>query len=112
MSDDLVMKLRCRAPAVQEAVGGANPAYAPTVRLAHRWLGTHLLSNHFAEEAVELLVAAAFTGPSVCPPPGSRVTGSAAAWPEKQSTRGRARYSTTHSGMLSSKSTSGSASPT
>ncbi|KAF5838727.1 Nrap protein [Dunaliella salina] len=58
-----------------QAVGGANPAYAPTVRLAHRWLGAHLLSNHFAEEAVELLVAAAFTGPSACPPPGSRVTG-------------------------------------
>lgn len=60
---------------ILQAVGGANPAYAPTVRIAQRWLGAHLLSNHFADEAVELLVAAAFTCPSASPPPGSRNTG-------------------------------------
>ena len=43
-------------------VAGENPAFAPTLRLAKRWVGAHLLSPHLAEEAVELLVAGAFTG--------------------------------------------------
>lgn len=57
-------------------VAGANPAYAPTVRLAHRWLASHMLSNHFVPEAVELLVAYVFTHKSaVGNVPASRVTG-------------------------------------
>jgi len=57
------------------AVGGANPAFAPAARLAKRWVGAHLLSNHLCDEAVELLVAAAFSGPAVMSAPGSRITG-------------------------------------
>jgi U3 small nucleolar RNA-associated protein 22 len=56
-------------------VAGANPAYAPSARLASRWLSSQMLGNHFAPEAVELLVAAAFCGASSLPQPGSRVAG-------------------------------------
>jgi len=43
------------------SIHAANPAFGPTVRLAKRWIGAHLLSNHFREEAIELLVAYCFT---------------------------------------------------
>lgn len=42
-------------------VAGANPSFAPAVRLAQRWLAAHMLGNHFSVEAVELLVVAAFS---------------------------------------------------
>ncbi|KAG1665156.1 hypothetical protein FOA52_005537 [Chlamydomonas sp. UWO 241] len=54
-------------------VAGANPAYAPAARLASRWLSSQMLGNHFAPEAVELLVASVFCGASSLPQPGSRV---------------------------------------
>ncbi|KAL6767157.1 hypothetical protein ACKKBG_A38825 [Auxenochlorella protothecoides x Auxenochlorella symbiontica] len=50
----------------QGFVGGLaaeHPAFTPAVRLAKAWVARHLLSNHLGEEAVELLVAAAFVGP-------------------------------------------------
>ncbi|WIA14624.1 hypothetical protein OEZ85_003130 [Tetradesmus obliquus] len=55
----------------------AHAAYGPTVRLAKRWLGLQLLlgPTQVCEEAVELLVAGVFQGPSSCPPPASRISG-------------------------------------
>jgi U3 small nucleolar RNA-associated protein 22 len=67
-------------------VANANPAFAPSVRLAQRWLGAHMLSNHLAPEAIELIAAAAFVGPSggpaggpAPPAPGANGVGSEAA---------------------------------
>jgi hypothetical protein len=42
-----------------------HPMFGPTVRLAQRWVSSHMFSAHVNEEAVELLVAAIFT--SACP---------------------------------------------
>ncbi len=58
-------------------VAGANCAYAPAARLAQRWLAAHLMSNHVAPAAAELLVAAAFGGAGgpAAAPPGSRLSG-------------------------------------
>lgn len=56
-------------------VAGLNPAFAPTVRLAKRWLGCQLMSNQIGDEAAELLVAAVFAGSSALPSPGSRHSG-------------------------------------
>jgi len=59
------------------AVAAANPAFEPSVRLAKRWVASQWLSPHLREEAVELLVAAAFTSGAgvAAPPPASRLTG-------------------------------------
>ncbi|GAX78374.1 hypothetical protein CEUSTIGMA_g5816.t1 [Chlamydomonas eustigma] len=55
---------------------GVNPSLAPAIRVAKRWVGTQMLSNHIAEEAVELLVVAAAASLSTSlPPPGSMLTG-------------------------------------
>lgn len=35
-------------------------SYSPTIRLVKRWFSSHLLSNHFPEELIELLVASIF----------------------------------------------------
>jgi U3 small nucleolar RNA-associated protein 22 len=56
--------------------GATHAALAPTVRLAQRWLGAHLLSPHFSPEAVELLCAAPFLSPrGASSPPASREAG-------------------------------------
>jgi U3 small nucleolar RNA-associated protein 22 len=53
-----------------------HAALAPTVRLARRWLGAHLLAPHFTPEAVEMLCAAPFLAPrGACAPPASREAG-------------------------------------
>eukprot|EP00775_Hariotina_reticulata_P010181 gene10181-10341_t len=58
------------------ALEAAHAAYGPTVRLAKRWLGLQLLlGSQVSEEAVELLVGAAFSGPSCRRTPASRVSG-------------------------------------
>lgn len=59
------------------AAAAANPAFGPSVRLAKRWIGSQWLSPHFREEAIELIVAVAFTGGDgvAAPPPGSRIAG-------------------------------------
>jgi hypothetical protein len=54
---------------------GQHAAYGPTCRLAKRWLGCQLMGSQLGDEAVELLVAAAFCGPAAAPPPASRITG-------------------------------------
>lgn len=69
---------RARHHGLVAAACAAHPALAPTVRLLARWLGAHLAGSHFAHEAVELLVVAAFTRRGAEPAPGSRLTGAAA----------------------------------
>ncbi|KAL6748586.1 Nrap protein-domain-containing protein [Haematococcus lacustris] len=57
------------------AVAAANPSFGPAARLAKRWVGSQLMSNHLGGEAVEMLTAAAYVTPQVTPPPGSRLAG-------------------------------------
>lgn len=57
---------------------GQHAAYGPTCRLAKRWVGAQLMGSQLAPEAVELLVGAAFCGPSLAPLPASRITGEGA----------------------------------
>jgi U3 small nucleolar RNA-associated protein 22 len=56
-----------------------QPPYGPSVRLALRWLASRSLSNHFTLEAIELMVAHAWTealaGRGVRAPPGSALGG-------------------------------------
>lgn len=56
-------------------VAGLHPEYAPSCRLASRWVSSHMLSWHLSHEVVELLVAAAFTQPAGTGAAASRVTG-------------------------------------
>ncbi|KAE8655090.1 putative ADP-ribosylation factor [Hibiscus syriacus] len=51
------------------------PIFGPVVRLAKRWLASHLFSACLAEEAVELLVAHLFLKPLPFDVPCSRITG-------------------------------------
>ena len=72
-SDEVGLKVKHHA-----AISGLatrNPPYCAAVRLAKRWLGAQLLSPHFCQEAVELMVAEAFCNPSCLPPPGSHWSG-------------------------------------
>lgn len=54
---------------------GQHAAFGPSCRLAKRWLGCQLMGSQLSEEAVELMVGAAFCGPAKVPPPASRITG-------------------------------------
>uniref|UniRef100_A0A2P2LWG1 Nucleolar RNA-associated family protein n=1 Tax=Rhizophora mucronata TaxID=61149 RepID=A0A2P2LWG1_RHIMU len=54
---------------------GLFPIYGPVVRLAKRWVSSHLFSACLAEEAVELLVAYLFVKPLPFSVPCSRITG-------------------------------------
>lgn len=57
-------------------VAALTPAFAPTCRLAQRWVASQMLSNHISAEVVELMVAAVFAHPAAAlPAPGSRMTG-------------------------------------
>ncbi|KAJ7944284.1 Nucleolar protein 6 [Quillaja saponaria] len=51
------------------------PIYGPVVRLAKRWIASHLLSACLVEEAVELLVAYLFLNSLPFHAPCSRITG-------------------------------------
>jgi hypothetical protein len=57
------------------AIEGVNAAFGPSARLAQRWVGCHLMSSQLCDEAVELLVAAAFSSAGLQGVPGSRVAG-------------------------------------
>ncbi|CAM6124508.1 unnamed protein product [Calypogeia fissa] len=67
--------LRSVHASVLYGLHGTYPAYSPVVRLAKRWLASHLLSGIIAEEAVELIVAYLFVSPASNRPPSSRITG-------------------------------------
>ncbi|XP_021908004.1 LOW QUALITY PROTEIN: nucleolar protein 6 [Carica papaya] len=54
---------------------GRYPVYGPVVRLAKRWVSSHLFSACLAEEAIELLVAYLFLKPFPFTVPCSRITG-------------------------------------
>ncbi|OVA07033.1 Nrap protein [Macleaya cordata] len=54
---------------------GRYPIYGPVVRLAKRWISSHLFSSFLAEEVVELLVAYLFLQPLPFYAPCSRITG-------------------------------------
>ncbi|XP_027117353.1 uncharacterized protein [Coffea arabica] len=54
---------------------GRFPTYGPVVRLAKRWVSSHLLSSLLGEEAIELLVAYLFLKPGPFSPTVSRITG-------------------------------------
>uniref|UniRef100_A0A6P4ACI0 nucleolar protein 6 isoform X1 n=1 Tax=Ziziphus jujuba TaxID=326968 RepID=A0A6P4ACI0_ZIZJJ len=51
------------------------PIYGPVVRLAKRWVASHMLSACLVEEAIELVVAYLFLKPLPCSAPSSRITG-------------------------------------
>ncbi|KAH7300451.1 hypothetical protein KP509_24G063300 [Ceratopteris richardii] len=57
------------------ALQGRYPVYGPTVRLAKRWIASHLFSDVLKEEVIELLVAYLFLRSAPYSPPLSRVTG-------------------------------------
>jgi U3 small nucleolar RNA-associated protein 22 len=62
--------------ALLHGVYTSHPSSSATVRMAKRWLSTHLLSDHVPLEAVELMVANVYTDRSSClDPPGSVVAG-------------------------------------
>lgn len=45
------------------------PAFGDGSRLSKRWVASHLLSNHFSDESIELMVAYLFTNPAPFTPP-------------------------------------------
>ncbi|KAK9990400.1 hypothetical protein SO802_025385 [Lithocarpus litseifolius] len=54
---------------------GCNPLYGPVVRIAKRWVASHLFSSCLVEEAVKLLVAHLFLKPLPFNAPCSCITG-------------------------------------
>lgn len=73
LENDLL--LRSQHSSMLNGLQGLHPAYGPTVRLAKRWISSHMLSGILADEAVELLVAYLFVRPFPFCVPCSRVTG-------------------------------------
>ncbi|KAH9309820.1 hypothetical protein KI387_037731, partial [Taxus chinensis] len=67
--------LRSQHSSMLNGLQGLHPTYSPTVRLAKRWICSHLFSGFLADEAVELLVAYLFVRPFPFSAPCSRVTG-------------------------------------
>jgi U3 small nucleolar RNA-associated protein 22 len=53
----------------------SHPSSTAVTRLAKRWLASHLLSNHFPFEAIELLVASVYSSKASIGPPASVVAG-------------------------------------
>lgn len=72
---DQDLLLRTSHASLLQGLHGVHPAYGPSVRLAKRWVWSHLFSDALTEEVVELLVAYAFGKSAPQPPPSSRVTG-------------------------------------
>ncbi|GLJ36464.1 hypothetical protein SUGI_0732270 [Cryptomeria japonica] len=67
--------LRSQHSSMLNGLQGLHPTYGPTVRLAKRWICSHLFSGFLAEEAVELLVAYIFVRPFPFNAPCSQMTG-------------------------------------
>jgi len=61
--------------ATVHAVHTRFPCAGATVRLARRWVASHLLSGMFPIEAIELLIAKVFTDPAPLETPGSVAAG-------------------------------------
>lgn len=67
--------LRSQHSSMLNGLQGLHPVYGPTVRLAKRWICSHMFSGILADEVVELLVAYLFVRPFPFSAPCSRVTG-------------------------------------
>ena len=51
------------------------PLLSPCIRLMKKWRDSHMLSNHFGDELIELLTVRTFVHPYPWPVPGSVMTG-------------------------------------
>ncbi|KAJ0098047.1 hypothetical protein Patl1_28938 [Pistacia atlantica] len=74
-STDRVLFVRGQHASMINGLQGRYPVYGPVVRLAKRWVASHLFSACLMEEAVELLVAYLFLKHLPFNVPCSRVTG-------------------------------------
>ncbi|XP_031255110.1 nucleolar protein 6-like [Pistacia vera] len=74
-STDRVLFIRGQHASMINGLQGRYPVYGPVVRLAKRWVASHLFSACLMEEAVELLVAYLFLKHLPFNVPCSRVTG-------------------------------------
>ncbi|KAK9164157.1 hypothetical protein Syun_005059 [Stephania yunnanensis] len=75
LSMDQEVFIRGQHSGMINGLQGIYPTFGPVVRLAKRWIASHLFSSFLAEEAIELLVAYLFLRPSPFPVPYSRITG-------------------------------------
>ncbi|KAK9165520.1 hypothetical protein Scep_000711 [Stephania cephalantha] len=75
LSMDQEVFIRGQHSGMINGLQGIYPTFGPVVRLAKRWIASHLFSSFLAEEAIELLVAYLFLKPSPFPVPYSRITG-------------------------------------
>lgn len=57
------------------SLNGHYRGYALACRLAKRWISSHMLSNYFCEELIELLTASLFISPQPFEPPNCHATG-------------------------------------
>lgn len=74
-STDKKLFLQSQHSSMINGLQGRYPIYSPVVRLAKRWIASHLFSASLAEEAIELLVARLFLNPLPFRAPCSRITG-------------------------------------
>ncbi|KAK9285428.1 hypothetical protein L1049_024621 [Liquidambar formosana] len=74
-SVDKKLFVRCQHSSMINGLQGRYPIYGPVVRLAKRWVASHLFSACLVDEAVELLVAHLFLKPLPFSAPCSRISG-------------------------------------
>ncbi|KAM3729279.1 hypothetical protein ACB098_M003800 [Castanea mollissima] len=74
-SIDKELFVRSQHSSMINGLQGRYPLYGPVVRIAKRWVASHLFSSCLVEEAVELLVAHLFLQPLPFNAPCSRITG-------------------------------------
>lgn len=74
-SVDKDLFIRSQHSSIINGLHGRYPIYGPVVRLAKRWVSSHLFSSFLTEEAIELVVAYLFLKPFPFHVPCSRVTG-------------------------------------
>ncbi|XP_009347539.2 nucleolar protein 6 isoform X1 [Pyrus x bretschneideri] len=72
---DRELYFRSQHSSMINGLQGCYAAYGPVVRLAKRWVASHLFSACLGEEAIELLVAYVFLKPLPFNAPCSRITG-------------------------------------
>ncbi|XP_068637494.1 uncharacterized protein [Aristolochia californica] len=72
---DRQLFLRGQHASMVNGLQGRYPIYGPVVRLAKRWVTSHLFSCFLTDEAIELLVAYLFLRPFPFHVPCSRITG-------------------------------------
>lgn len=75
LSIDKELFLRSQHSSMINGLHGRFPTYGPVVRLAKRWVSSHLFSSFLAEEAIELVVAYLFLKSFPFHSPCSRITG-------------------------------------